>query len=256
MKKIFLIILTIFLSGIVSKAQDDKMQDFQFETEEVQSESTSYFAVGVGYTATFHILNFDEINKIAHNFNLPDLKSTVYLNGIEISTGVIIVKNLNIGFFNQYGNANSSLDSSNFKSSLNYSFQNTGFIVDYAISPFKSFAILPGLQLGFASSTIDISKTSKDINWTDINNTQQQNDVYYKLERNFLNIEPRVSVEYAVTNFLMFRVNASYNLSTSNPFSTSDWKYNDNAIVKNVPDNINQSGLKFQLGIFVGLMNF
>jgi hypothetical protein len=255
MKKILITILTIFLTITFSKAQDDQMEKFQYDTEEVQSESASYFSVGAGYTATFHLINLDEINKVAKQFNLSDLKSTVYLNGIEISTGVIVVKNLNIGFFNQYGNSISSNDSSNVKTSLNYSFQNTGFIVDYAITPFKSFAILPGLQIGFASSTIDIAKTNNDINWNDIK-PYPSNDFYYKLEKSYLNIEPRVSIEYAVTNFLMFRANASYNISTSNPFTNSDWKYNDNAIVKNVPDNINQSGLKFQLGIFVGLMNY
>jgi hypothetical protein len=256
MFKILNVVFVILFSFSFLYSQDDKMKDFQFQTEDVQTESTSYFAIGVGYTATFHLLNMDDMNTLANQFGVGNLKSTVYLNGIEISTGTVLIKNVNIGFFNQYGNISSSGIVNSLNRNIDYAFQNTGFLIDYGIVPFKSFAILPGVQVGFAKSTINVSQTDKDINWNEIQPNQLANNYYYKLEKSFLDIEPKVSIQYAVTNFIALRLNASYSISMSNPFANSDWIFNDNVKVNNVPSQVNQSGVKFQLGVFVGLMNF
>jgi len=51
-------------------------------------------------------------------------------------------------------------------------------------------------------------------------------------------------------------LNASYSISIKDPFGSKDWKYNSIGRITNVPDKLNQSGFKFQFGLFVGLMNY
>jgi hypothetical protein len=197
------------------------------------------------------------LNSLAkEKFNLPDLKSPFFSNGFEIFTGTIIVKNLNVGFFSNSGNSLAEIDSGSIHRSMDYQISTRGLILDYGFVPYKSLAILPGFQIGFANSKISIDQTGKNIDWGNIDNNGTLGGYSHKLEKSFLNLEPRLSIQYAVTNFLMFRANASYALSIKNPFIKEDWVYNSAAKADNVPDKINHSGFKFQLGVFVGLMNF
>lgn len=254
--------LIYFLLGLLvftlpAYSQDEQLEELEFETEEVQQESTGYFAVAAGYTATYNLLNMKELNNLATGkFNLPELKSPFFATGFEIFTGSIIVKNLNVGFFSYDGTTNSKLDSTTFNRTFDYTIANKGLIVDYGFVAYKSLAILPGFQLGFGSSTINIDQTVKKVDWGDIDGNNTIQGYHHRLEKYFLNIEPRLSIQYAVTNFLMFRANASYGLSVKNPFVKEDWIYNNSGEATNVPDEINPGGLKVQLGIFVGLMNF
>lgn len=253
----FFVFITLFTATFLSLAQDDKLEEYKFETEDAQPETSSYFSVAGGYTVTFNMIKLDDLNNLAtKTFYMPELKTPIITSGFEISTGAIIVKNLNVGYFNFTGNTTSSMDTANLSRSFDYKIDGSGFIIDYGFVPFKSFAVLPGLQVGFVKSTINISQSQKNVDWNKIGPNQLTDNYSHTFEKAFINLEPRVSVEYAVTNFLMFRANISYAMSMNNPFSSADWQYNNNAATLNVPDKINQSGLKFQLGLFVGLMNF
>jgi hypothetical protein len=256
-KFIFAVIMTIISVTSATLAQDDQLENLQFETEDAQPESSSYFAVGAGYTATYNLLNLDDLNKLATGkFNLPELKSPFFSTGFEIFTGSIIVKNLNVGFFSYSGTSSSKLDSTGINRTFDYQIYNQGLIVDYGFVLYKAFAILPGFQLGFANSEININQTLKKVDWGNIDGKNTIEGYTHNLKKSFLNLEPRISLQYAVTNFLMFRANASYAISVKNPFVKEDWVYNNSAEALNVPDGINQSGFKIQLGLFVGLMNF
>jgi len=258
MKKSFILIASMLLLSVGHiLAQETDIEQFQFETEPTQSEKSPYFTLGGGYTAAFQFLNLDEINSLAKSYSLEEISNPMYQGGFEIFTGIFIVENLRLGFFTDGGSTSSSFDSLDLHRELNYQISNMGIVADYAFVPFKSFAILGGVRIGMAKSNIDISQTSRDVNWTELDsNTNFDNFYSHKLSQNFLNIEPRLNLEYAVTNFLMFRLNASYNFSIKDPFGSSDWKYNSIGRILNVPDKLNQSGFKLQLGLFVGLMNY
>ncbi len=256
-KSIILITSLLFLSFSQIFAQGPDIEQFQFETEPTQSEKSPYFSLGGGYTAAFQFLNLDEINSLAKSYGLAEVSKPMYQGGFEVFTGIFIVKNLRLGFFTDGGSSSSALDSSNFHRQLDYQISNIGIIADYAFVPFKSFAILSGLRIGMAKSTIDISQTARDVDWTELpSNTNFENFYSHKLSQNFLNIEPRLNLEYAVTNFLMFRLNASYNVSIKAPFGRTNWTYNSIGRITDVPGKLNQSGFKFQVGLFVGLMNY
>lgn len=258
MKKSFFLIASILLLSFVNIfAQETDIEQFQFETEPTQTEKSPYFTLGGGYTAAFQFLNLDELNTLAKSYNLDNLTNPMYQGGFEVFTGIFIVPNLRLGFFTDGGSISSNFDSSNMHREMNYQISNLGIIADYAYVPFKSFAILGGVRIGMAKSNIDISQTARDVNWTELPTTSSLENFYsHKLSQTFLNLEPRLNLEYAVTNFLMFRLNASYNFSIKDPFGRENWTYNSIGRVTNVPDNLNQSGFKFQLGLFVGLMNY
>ncbi|HPD34081.1 MAG TPA: hypothetical protein PKV40_07050 [Candidatus Kapabacteria bacterium] len=258
MKKSIILITSVLLLSISQIfAQGPDIEQFQFETEPTQTEKSPYFSLGGGYTAAFQYLNLDEVNNLAKSYGLDNLSKPMYQGGFEVFTGIFIVKNLRLGFFTDGGSSSSSFDSLNLHRELNYQISNIGIIADYAFVPFKSFAILGGLRIGMAKSNIDISQTARDVDWNELPTTTNIADFYsHKLSQNFLDLEPRVNFEYAVTNFLMFRLNASYNFSLKDPFGSSNWKYNSIGRVTNVPDKLNQSGFKIQVGLFVGLMNY
>ncbi len=256
-KSIFLMLSLLLLAFSQIFAQDENIESFQFETEPTQTEKSPYFTLGGGYTAAFQFLNLDDLNALGKSYGLNDLKNPMYQSGLEVFTGIFIVKNVRLGFFTDGGSISSNLDSSSLHRELSYQISNIGIIADYAYVPFKSFAILGGLRIGMAKSNIEISQTAKDVNWTELPTTTNFADFYtHQLTQNFLNIEPRLNLEYAVTNFLMFRLNASYSISIKDPFGSKDWKYNSIGRITNVPDKLNQSGFKFQFGLFVGLMNY
>ncbi|OGU61039.1 MAG: hypothetical protein A2X64_10370 [Ignavibacteria bacterium GWF2_33_9] len=257
MRKFFFLVLAaiIFLPMVIlSQDNQNELDDLDFDTEELQQESNSYFSVGAGYTYTYNLINLDDLNSIGGRFGFGELKTPFFASGFEITTGAIIVKNLNVGFFSYSGSTSSTMKSDTSYGSFNYEIANKGFGVDYAFVPYKAFAILPGFQFGFGSSQIILSKTGQEEDWGNLG----EKEIYYnhQMTKNFWNLEPRLSLQYAVTNFLMFRAIASYAFSLDNPLVSSNWEYNNNAKINNVPGSINHSGFKFQLGLFIGLMNF
>ena len=255
-KFLFLAVLALISMpiSVFSQNEETELDDLDFDTEELQQESNSYFSVAAGYTYTYNMLNLDDLNLLGARFGFGDLKTPFFTSGFEITTGAIIVKNMNVGFFSYNGNTSSEISTDTSYAKFNYEIENKGFTFDYAFVPFKSFAISPGFQFGFGNSQVSLSKTQLVEDWTTLD--ENQNGYNHKMTKYYWNLEPRLSLQYAVTNFLMFRAMASYAFSMDNPLVNTGWEYNSKATLNNVPSSINHSGFKFQLGLFIGLMNF
>lgn len=259
-KSIIYILISLLFTSIQIFAQESNIEEFNYETEEVKTESQGYFSIGAAYTATFNFVNFEDVNLINKKFGFEEFKSPLLSSGFEIKTGTVLFKNLNVGFFSNSGLAQKTADtlinSTNFKRASNYSIENLGFLVEYSIVPLKSLAISPGLQIGFGKIGIEYSQTPDKVNYNELQNKSFDNSYFNVFEKSFLNIEPKLGIEYAVTTFLMFRVTASYNLSINNPISGGNWTYNGASEISNIPEKINMQNFNLQLGLFVGLMNF
>ncbi len=247
MKKFLLIMIFLFAISELAFSQSEH-EGIQFEESNVKIENPSYFGLGGGYVGSFLFLNLDEINTISKEMSLNDLKSPFFLSGAQGFTAIGIIPNIRIGF-SGYSGLKKVEKVNDYKTTfgLKYGVGFTGFSIDYGFVIFKNFAILPGLGLGWSS--IEITKYNiSNFDWSNLKSNIYTSNI---LEGNFLFLEPHLTVEFAVTPFLMIRLGAQY------PFSfAGKWNVNDVIEVTNVPSSLKPTGFAINFGIFVGLFNY
>lgn len=256
MKKLFLTTIIIAMTVVSAIAQDDRLDDFTFDTEPIQRESIPYFAVAGGAIVGFHFANYDALNEQIDGFGFDDsFEGQLTMWGAQGFTGTVFVPNLRIGFFGMSGTKTISKDITTDGSTstryMDYSVGQSGLSLDYALVPFKSFAILPGVSVGRGELTVETYQTSGDVSWpgfapTPVNQTNLQ-----RLENGYWFVKPELYFEYALTNFLMFRASAAYNMTFG-----SKWKYNNESEIADMPDKFNANALQVQVGLFLGLFNY
>lgn len=243
----FILALTVTLGNI--QAQDDKLDKLSFEESPLLDEKQPYFAVGGGFLGTFLFTNFDELNVSATAFGVGEFKSPVFLTGAQGFTAIGVIPNIRIGVLSVGGKATSqATDTANLLKTMEYSTSLTGLTLDYAIQPFKHFAVIPGVMLGFGSVAVERSQTTASRSFTDP--IPSTNNYFHRLDASTIALQPNLNIEYAITQFSMIRVNAGYMMSFM-----GDWKADRQTVVTGVPDKINASGLTLQFGVFVGLFN-
>lgn len=277
-KKIILTLLIAiipFLNYPSVLAQDEKLDEFTFEDETIQEPKQPYFALSVGVTGSFLFMNYDDINsKFILPRQLEELSGPMFMMGVNIFAATSpIINNARIGFIYQSGSKSSERDTTtlvpvpleysgskvlndpgvlvtNYYSKL--SVQETGFHVDYAFMPIKSLAILPGIAVKWGTMTFEEFATVNPVSWnsTILTNANQQLKHYY------MSFEPQVSVDYALTGFLMLRANAGYSFTINDPLSKYAWVINGNNEYKDVPNSVKSNGFVAQIGIFLGLFNY
>lgn len=258
MKNILVLLITLAIGNFAYALQDDRIDDYSFESSELKTESTPYFAIAGGATFTFQFANFDAVNNHlkANNFNVGEFSGQVNLWGGEGFTGLVYVPNLRMGFFSYGGSkvlANDSVafSTSNVKREVEYTIGLTGISLEYAYVPLKSFAIVGGLAFGKGDISIQTYHSTSETKWEDFKPDVDQYNNLNLAEANYWFVKPNVHFEYALTNFLMFRFGASYNYTFG-----SDWNQNYSSALKNVPDDLNANALQLQAGIFLGLFNY
>ena len=255
MRKISLLLLFLIISPFFLLAQDDQLDDMDFEEIPVEKERPTYFAIGAGYIGSLNYFNLDEINaKLTNDFQLPEYKAPLYMSGAHGFTGIGIIPNIRLGFFGLAGSKKVSQDVDSIKYGSVLSANMMGFSIDYGFVLFKHFAILPGIQVGWSGleykfySTLN---TADEPNWNDIKPEGSTEFFSKDVKGSFWFVQPQIYFEYALTPFLMARASAGYNFSFA-----PDWEYNSSAPLKGVPDNMNTGGFSMHFGVFVGLFNF
>lgn len=255
--KIYLTIAVLLLFSLNINAQDDRLDDFSFDQEPLQTESTPYFAVGGGVTINFGLLNYDEANKVLKTF-IPGKEFTGNLTQIggEGFTGLIYINNLRATFFSYGGSKSEStslqINNKNYNRNFNLSTGMWGASFDYAIVPTKKLAILPGIAIGRATLTMDAYQSEGDFQWNNFKPELNDPNIFrHQVEGVSWNIKPQINIEYALANFMMIRAGIGYNIGFA-----YDWKYNSDTPVQNVPNEVNANGLTVQTGIFFGLFNY
>lgn len=265
MKKISLILTMLTISIFSAFAQDEKLDEYSFETEPLKEETTPYFAVGGGYTGTFKLLNFDDINtKLVSNYGMDKMDGYLYMHGFDAFTGIVIVPNMRVGFSLNTGSKLVEKDitlteggaDKQYTRSSELNIMTTAFSVDYGIVAFKNMAIVPSLQFGWGSIDLDNYQAPKSAaDWASIDK-DNLNSYNHRISRSIMYVQPGVNFEYAVTGFLCARLSASYTIDFANPLSKYEAKLNKTTEVKNLPDGFSAKGLNLQFGIFVGLFNY
>lgn len=247
MKNILLTLALFIVVNFIIFAQDES-SNIQFEESNVQIEKPPYFGLGGGYVGNFLFLNLEEVNNLCKSHDLEDIKSPLYLSGAQGFTAIGLVPNLRIGFSGYSGFKKvEKQEAYNTTKGLKCEVTYTAFGIDYGFVPFKSIAILPGLNFGWSKITLNNYKISQ-FSWEDLKtNTFSSNTV----EGSFWIVQANVNLEFAATPFLMLRLGVGY------PFSFGPkWKLNDVVEVSNVPSNIKPNGFVLNFGIFAGLFNY
>lgn len=254
---LFLFSLVLFKSQVIL-AQDEQLDNLQFEQTNVTEESKEYFGVAGGYTGSLLFLNFDDLDGHIEGYGFGDKKfnSPLYLNGFEGIIPTFFVRNLRIGIFALSGSALLETTIDNAKHSAEFTLGYTGVALDYAIIPFEtiSLAILPGLAFGGGSLSIEeFSGSKKD--WFDIKLPADTKNYLNRMETGFAFIQPRLNIEWAPTSYITIRAGGGYNIWNTSLFK-NEWTFNRSAKLENVPSGINATGAVFQFGLFVGIFNY
>ncbi len=242
-------------------SQDEQLDEFSFDSEPLQTESIPYFAIAGGATVNFSFFNYDEINKhLTTNFPVsdisPNFEGSMLQIGGEGFTGLVYIQDMRVAFFSYAGKKDNgttvAFNGVDYKRQFDYSTGLWGLSLDYAFVPFKRFAILPGVSFAKGYLSINSYQSKSNFDWNNFKpEVGDQNVWRNELEASYWVVKPQVNLEYAITNFLMFRVGIGY----SSTFAY-DWKFNKSATVDNMPDGINSNGLQIQSGIFLGLFNY
>ncbi|MFN3306648.1 MAG: hypothetical protein ACK42Z_05620, partial [Candidatus Kapaibacteriota bacterium] len=148
MKKFFSTLLVFTIVNFIVLSQDDQ-SNIQFEESNVQIEKPPYFGLGGGYVGNFLFLNLDEVNVISKSQGLENIKSPLYLSGAQGFTAIGLIPNLRVGFAG-YSGFNKVEKQETFSTTIGLKCEVTyaAFGIDYGFVPFKSLAILPGLNFG------------------------------------------------------------------------------------------------------------
>lgn len=260
MKKV-LLLLTVLMLPMFLTAQDDEIDNLPFDNEPLRDNSRSYFVLGGGITYDFLMINEDNLNSFfANNPDELKLSGPLPLIGGQGVVGVPWIKNLRLGVFGYGGSIESGTTEVSFPSSdpngepLTISSQSNltasmfGFSFHYGYVPFEHFAILGGLNAGWGDVTYERYRaitSPKDAQTPEPFGVE-------RYEKNYFFVMPNIQLEYAITSYLIFRADASYNLTLG---QDTDWTYNKLGTNSVNPD-FNLNGMKVGFGVMIGLANF
>ena len=257
------IIIAALLSCSVLMAQDDEFENYAFDDNETQK--NPYFALSFGGNFHFLFMDYNEINKKFSDCDCYDaLKFSGPITGwgFNFFTAMSpLVNNARIGISYFSGSQEKEfttiligpISSMNINYNRKLSVSNKGIHFDYAFVPVKSLAMLPGLGLKLGNMTLEQYATNISQHWNEEFLVATGGN---KLEYSYIAIEPQISIEYAITGFLMLRAAGSYVLPFDNPFSSNVWTINGNNQYSGVPNSVKPQGFSASIGLYLGLFNY
>jgi hypothetical protein len=247
----FVFFATTVISGVAS-AQDDKLNQFSFEDVPTEEAKPAYFAVSGGFISTWLFTNLADLNTLTNSAVNSTYNSPVVLFGGEAFAAIGIIPNVRVGFMS-IGSINTTLQSPSGVSptrQTEYSIIMNGVSIDYAWTPLKGFAIVPGIRGGWGAVNYEISQSSSQSQAYPLFPISTTANSMRRMRSNMLFAMPNLNLEYAFTLVSMVRLNVGYNLSFM-----QDWRADNASTLSGVPTNINASGLTAQVGLFFGLFN-
>jgi hypothetical protein len=248
-----------WLGAASTMAQDQRLDELQFDEEQITDEVPPYFAVGVGVLANVSFVQVSDVNARAGALQLDDISSPLLQGGFEVIVPLPFLSNLRGGFAWLSGTARSEKtiavnnapeqNAIDVTRTLEYSIGSSTAYVDYVLSPAKHVYIQPGLGFSWTTQTMTAYQGVGTVPYVVGGPISQDPAQFGELQRNVLALVPRLNIEFAATPFLNLRLNASYNLQ----ISEGDWMMNRTSTVSGVPTTISTNAFQVQLGLFVGL---
>ncbi len=248
-------VVVLAVGSVLANAQDDRLDELDFDEAPIRDEAVPYFAVGVGFGATVSWLPMDDVNVRAQESELGAMSTPMILWGGEVFAAIGVIPNVRLGFSWMGGLNTQSTDvpvgDQSMKRTMEYLASHSTFHAEYAIAIAKGLAIVPGTGIGFSNQIISTYQSANSRTWDDYRSISTFPDMFSELSRSSFTVPVRLSIEYAVTPFVALRGQAAYTLQVA----ADDWMGNRTATVTGVPDGINLSAFSAQLGLFVGLFN-
>jgi len=255
-----IIIIAILLPSNILLSQDNEFENYAFDDNDKQK--LPYFALSFGINANFLFMNYDEINKKSSIIHTDPLhfSGPVIGWGFDFFSAMSpLVNNARVGISYFSGSQAKELTETislmNTSVDINHhrklSVSNVGIHFDYAFVPIKSLAILPGLGVKLGTMTLEQYRTQLPVDWSGVYSSNGE-----KLEYSYIALEPQISVEYAITGFLMVRGAGYYVLPFDNPFYSNVWTTNGNNSYSGVPKSVKPQGFSASIGLYLGLFNY
>lgn len=236
-------------------AQDNRLDDLDFEEVPVSEEVVPYFAIGAGPAFTFSFLPMDDINARAADLGMGKFSSPMILYGAEVFSAIGFIPNVRAGFSWMSGLDKQSVSvagtTPSVERTMEHAVSMSAIHADYAFVVAKGLIIAPGIGLGWGTQGITAYQSQSARNWSDYDSINVAPDMYSEVSRSVLYFPARLNIEYAVTPFIAVRAQAGYALQ----FSEGDWKGNRTAVVSGVPSGVSLNAFSAQVGLFVGLFN-
>lgn len=221
--------------------------DVSFENETSSKVKRNYFVLAGGLTVDWLLISDKSLNSFFAN--TPDelkLSGPIHLTGGQGLTGVPWLNNLRLGVLGYGGSIESAVLGKEQLSQSKLSVSMFGFSVHYGYVPFEHLAVLAGVNAGWGDMTYEKYEGPAKKETTFSGNGTN------RLEKNYFFVMPNAQLEYAVANFIILRIDASYNMTLG---QDTDWTYNTVSSNSVNPD-FNLSGVKIGFGVMVGLVNF
>jgi hypothetical protein len=254
--------LLLLCTCTVMWAQDDQLDEFTIEDVPQEDVSTPYFGVGGGVIGSFFFGNMDEVNTLVDRV-LPGQKidGPILMVGAQGFAAIPFIRNARIGFMSIGGSkmVEGSVPAESLavarKRQFEYSLSYNAITFDYAFTPLKGLALIPGVAGGWGSITMRAAQSSEGAERAidgELNFGSSSSNLYRELSASHITFMPNLNIEYAITPFSMIRLDAGYNITAS----VGDWEADNGiATVSGVSDKINMSGFSAQIGVFIGLFN-
>ncbi len=236
---------------------DEFLKSFEVENIDNTTPKKYYKVLGLGYAGTFIMHNLDDFNSFIgnSNFDMPELKTPIYLSGFNVNFSVEQTRNFNIGFSYSAGSKNveKSLNSDpllkDYSRNINYRISFTNLDLNYAIVPFESFAIMPGVSFGLSNLQLQVYQSKSEYDF--VNELKDPNSYNYSLDGSFYFVEPHLNIQYKLSQNFCFKAGAGYSFAFS-----PDWKFNVDGTLSNMPSGIKPEGFNFNIGIYFGFFDF
>lgn len=258
-----LIIILLIVSVGFAFAQDDRLDELKFDSDNYDNTMKNAFALGAGYSASWYFADLSDLNTFVenNNFSNVNLNATFFMNGFEAFSSISYVPGLRLGISSAVGNSlqedQITIDGSEYVKEAEFRLSFTTINFDYMIRPISSIpvALVPGIGLGWINTDIKMNQSLNETNWSEIGQAMATNQYHHEI-KNQGGVLPNMvgatlKIEWALLDFAIVRGVVGYNLDFSN-----GWEYNGNENLNRVPAGINGNGLRAEVGLFLGLFNY
>ncbi len=249
-----LTVLAICFAGGDQLLAQNPNDPFSFRDKPGDPIRSDYWGLGGGYLGSVFVPNYDGVNTIAANLELPEFSGPMIMNGGGGFVSVFFIQpNVRFGFYGMGGSkkvtATRTADGTTpVTRSLELRHSVAAAQIDYAIRVSSTLTLTPGTMIGLGS--FDLESTQSLVNGTgsSVLNPDSTSAAYNaRLSSRRLFYYPALNLEWVPAKVLMIRVGGGYAGTLS-----SDWTDNNDVAVSGMPD-INANGPAVQFGLFVGL---
>lgn len=240
-------------------SDDELLSGFDYEPTEEEDATRSYNILGLGWRfgATYHE-NKVLSDYMQSQFQMDEIAMPIIMNGFSAKVALTPTRKFSFGVqyltgSKKYEKATLNAPLQDYSRILKYYTSQLNLSVEYAIVPFKNFAILPGVGFGLTKLELNYSQIKSDYNYDEafIAKDYDPNTKLYKLDGNFFSVDPRLTLQYKLGNNFMLDLSGSYAI----PFSPS-WEFNNYSKLNGVPSELKPQGWNFSLGLYLGIFDF